>query len=336
MRRLILLFLLILPTSLPAQDHGDRIRDVVDHHILPGFEALADTTAALAQQAEADCTAADPLRQAYTTAFDAWMGVSHLRFGPTEVQDRAFALAFWPDPRGATPKSLGNLIRAEDQAVASPDSFATVSIAARGFYALEFLLYDPTFETMGTPTYRCALIRAISRDIAATSADILTDWRDHYAGLMLSPHPDSLYHAQDEVLRELFKAVTTGLQVTSENRLGRPLGTFDKPRPKRAELRRSGRSLHQVILSLTATRDMALRLAGPDTALNARLTATFDDTLAKATALDDPIFAGVSDPLLRFRIEILQQSIDHLREVLLSDLGPTLGVSAGFNAMDGD
>jgi len=33
---------------------------------------------------------------AYHVAFDAWMSVSHLRFGPSEADDRAFAIAFYP------------------------------------------------------------------------------------------------------------------------------------------------------------------------------------------------------------------------------------------------
>ncbi len=47
----------------------------------------------------------DPvLTEAYHAAFDAWIKTSHLRFGPSEVNDRAFALAFWPDSRGQYPR----------------------------------------------------------------------------------------------------------------------------------------------------------------------------------------------------------------------------------------
>ena len=128
----------------------------------------------LAEAAEAGCApVSDALRRAYHRAFDAWITVSHLRFGPAETEDRAFALAFWPDGRGKTPKTLGTLIDGSDPVVATPEEFRTVSVAARGFYALEFLLYDQAFGGRGDADYRCALIRAMTADIAATSAAII-------------------------------------------------------------------------------------------------------------------------------------------------------------------
>ena len=93
---------------------------IVSDHILPRYQTLAETPAALAEAAQGKCDTNTPaLKQAYHSAFDAWISVSHLRFGPSEVQERAFALAFWPDPRGSTPKSLAGLVRNLDDAVHS-------------------------------------------------------------------------------------------------------------------------------------------------------------------------------------------------------------------------
>ncbi|HBR37591.1 MAG TPA: peptidase M75, partial [Sulfitobacter pontiacus] len=55
-------------------------------------------------------------------AFDAWIAVSHLRFGPSETDNRAFALAFWPDSRGATPKTLAGLITDADPVGRDPQA----------------------------------------------------------------------------------------------------------------------------------------------------------------------------------------------------------------------
>ena len=131
-------------------DQGALVKAAVSQHILPGFEHLATTTEALSAAAEADCRpSSEPLRAAYHTAFDAWMGVSHLRFGPTETNDRAFALAFWPDTKGFTPKALSALIADADPVIASESEFQTVSVAGRGFFGLEFLLYDSRISTLG-------------------------------------------------------------------------------------------------------------------------------------------------------------------------------------------
>ena len=308
---------------------------ITDQLILPAFEELATDAAMLADAAQADCAPQSPaLRAAYSDAFDAWIAASHYRFGPTETDSRAFALAFWPDSRGKTPKALGNLIRSEDAGIKEPAGFASYSIAARGFYALEYLLYDPQLSTAGSAEYRCALTRAISTDIAATTQAISEDWNQGYAAELRAP--GTRYQTEDEITQELLKALNTGLQVLDDMRLGRPLGTFDKPRPNRAEARRSGRSLRHVLLSLNALEPLALALAEGHGGLQAEITGHFSTARKKAEALDDPVFAGAADPASRIRIEALQQEIKDLRTLMSEELGPALGVAAGFNALDGD
>ncbi|QDI75120.1 MULTISPECIES: imelysin family protein [Leisingera] len=308
---------------------------ITDKLILPAFEELAADSRTLARAAQADCDAqSGALRAAYGEAFDAWIAASHFRFGPTETDSRAFALAFWPDSRSKTPKALAGLIRSEDAGIKDPAAFAGYSIAARGFYALEFLLYDPQLSTAGTPEYRCALTRAVSTDIAATSQAISADWQQNYAAELRAP--GSRYQTEDEITQELFKALTTGLQVLDGMRLGRPLGTYQKPRPDRAEARRSGRSLRHVLVSLNALEPLAVALAEGHEDLQEEITAGFAKARTKAEALGDPVFAGVSDPAGRFRIEALQQEIKDLHTLMREDLGPALGVAAGFNALDGD
>lgn len=315
----------------------DLTQRIVTDQILPAYAALSARSLDLAEVAQADCTpASEALRSAYGAAFDAWVAVSHLRFGPSEVEDRAFALAFWPDSRGKTPKALANLISAEDAAGRSTAAFTEVSIAARGFYALEFLLFDEAFQTMGSAEYRCALLRTMTADIAALGGAIEADWTDGYADTLLSPHADGRYHSDEEALQELFKALTTGLQFTADTRLGRPMGTYDRPRPNRAEARRSLRSARHVALSLAALRPLALTLASGDTALQAEIANRFDKAEGAIAALDDPAFAGVATPAGRFKVELVLQAVTELRETVVNDLGPALGVAGGFNALDGD
>lgn len=326
--------LFLSPMTAQAQPMIDGI---LEAHILPRFEALADTSQALATAASADCRSeSETLRSAYGMAFDAWVSASHLRFGPTEVNDRAFALAFWPDSRGATPRVLASLIADADPIAASADRYDEVSIAARGFYALEFLLYDEALSDAGDPDYRCTLIQTISTDIATTSAAILNDWETSYVDEVSNPGPHAIYRTEEEVLQEMFKALGTGLQFTSDTRLGRPLGTFDRPRPARAEARRSGRSASHILLSLASLRDLATHLASGNAALAERLETQFTSASGQLAALNDPVFAGVAAPQTRLKVEIIQQAVDAIRETVTQELGPTLGVAAGFNSLDGD
>lgn len=310
---------------------------VLDNQVLPGFSKLAFTSSVLAEVAEQDCDAnSEQLREAYSNAFDAWIQVSHLRFGPTETDNRGFALAFWPDSRSSTPRTLMSLINEEDSVVDDPKAFKSVSIAGKGFYALEYLLHDDRIRETGSETYRCRLVQAIATDIARTAQDINSDWRDGYADQMREPRSDGLYQNTDEVLQEFYKALTTGLQINDDMRLGRPLGTFDKPRPNRAEARRSNRSLRHLQLSLVELHQLAGMLAIGKPEIESELDASFAAAIKKSKMLDDPNFSKVATPSGRIRVEALQQSVSDVRSTVTQFLGPALGVTAGFNSLDGD
>lgn len=323
--------------AVPSAGQSVNLDAIVDRHIIAGFQAFSTAAEALRNASEGSCEPdSKHLVAAYHDAFDAWIRVSHLRFGPAETDGRAFALAFWPDARGATPKALAGLISAEDPVIHSPDEFATVSVAARGFYALEFLLFDPRLSAMEPEDYRCALVQAIATDIGLIASAILEDWVDGYASLLRQPGQDSAYRTEEEAAQEVFKALSTGLQFTSEARLGRPLGTFERPRPRRAEVKRSGRTLRHIVLSLAGTENLAVLLSESRESVAAPLAAAYDRAYGIAENLDDPILEGVADPQRRIRIEALKNAVDSIRRIVAENLGPSLGVAAGFNSLDGD
>lgn len=336
MRVLTLVAALIMPLAAQAQDRAPILMDVTETHILPRFDTLPETTGALVSASLVECDPTSPaLRAAYDAAFDSWISASHLRFGPTEVDGRAFAMAFWPDTKGFTTKALSQHIATEDDAVQSPEAYAETSIAGRGFFALERMLFDPNYAEQGSAEYRCALIRAITADIDANARAMAQDWHS-YAPSLTQPQENRRYRTQDEAMQELFKALATGLEFTADTRLGRPMGTFDRPRPNRAEAWRSGRSLRHVELSLISLRDLAARLSFDHPEIASELDAAFARAIQNAQSIDDPSLAGVSYPQARFRIEALQQSIHDIRTFAVTELGPTLGISAGFNSLDGD
>lgn len=303
-------------------DVAEAVRD----HILPGYAAFRDRTAALA--AEQSC---DPalLRPAFNAAFDAWLAVSHLHMGPTEEEGRALAIAFWPDPKGMGQKAQKRLL-AGDPVDLEPDRFAEQSVAARGFFALEPLLYPE--EPPATDT--CPLLHATTADLARMAAEIDAGWTGGYADTLLTAGAvgNETYLSPTEARQALFTQLATGLEFMSDQRLGRPLGTFDRPRPERAEARLSGRSQRNIILSLTALRDLAVRLE-PQSPLTQ---AAFDHALKLAEGLNDPVLAGVADPQEHLNVEILQQAVQSVRDTAIAEIAPALGVDLGFNSQDGD
>lgn len=302
--------------------------EVVQTLILPGYASFAATTQALSDAAAQSCDPA-ALATPYNAAFDAWMAVQHFTFAPVEVDGRARAINFWPDPKGLGAKAQRGLLLA-DPAVLEPESFAQQSVAARGLAGLERLLYpaDPL------PADPCPLIRATARDLAQMAAAINADWQNRFAQTVLTAGDpgNATFLTRPEVRQALYTQLYTGIEGLFDTRLGRPLGTFDRPRPERAEARASGRSLRNIQLSLAALRDLVATLT-PDAPLTL---AAFDRAMAEAQALDDPALAGVADPQGRLKVEIIQQAVDAIRLLVVSEVSAELDVGIGFNAGDGD
>ncbi len=302
---------------------------VLSDHVLPRHKALAAQTEQLRQVAAEDCTP-EAVQPSFNTAYDAWMAVSHLQLGPIEDNDLALAMSFWPDTRDRTGKALARLTSAQDPIVDDPGTFADVSAAVQGFTALERLLYDPGPDS----AYRCRLTRAIATGLAQKSDVLASEWPG-FAQLMITAGDEgnNRFQSPQEAQRAFYTALSTGLEFLHDQRLGQPLGTFDRPRPRRAEAYRSARSLRHVQIALAALEDLALTLSDaplPETR------AAFAAARTRAADLDDPALAGVAVPATRFRIEALQQVVRDIQEAVIAEIGAPLGISAGFNALDGD
>jgi predicted lipoprotein len=169
--------------------------------------------------------------------------------------------------------------------------------------------------------------------MARTAAELDEGWVGYgeillTAGQSVNPR----YLTAEEATQALFTQLAAGLEFVADRRIGRPLGTFDKPHPELAEARASARSLLNVTLSLQALRDLAQHLnpGSPKTL------AAFDKAIALSVALDDPAFANVADPQGWLKLEILQQAVRATRDTAIAEIGPALGVELGFNSQDGD
>ncbi|WP_372803062.1 imelysin family protein [Paracoccus seriniphilus] len=324
--------LIYLLAFLPLPAMAD-VATAVDNHILPATEQFASSAHALAETAATDCTP-EALRPAYQSSFDAWMGLSHLGFGPLEEDGRALTIEFWPDPRGLVARTVRSLVSDSDPVVDDATEFTEVSIAGRGLMALEQMLYDADLRALAGEDYACRYTRALAVDLAALGDAIAQDWQSH-AQLMLSAgEPDnSRYLSDKEPTQVLYTALLSSLEFDADQRLGRPMGSFDKPRPKLAEAWRSDRPLRNIQLSLAALRDLATTMSDHPIPVTDAAFATALETTEK---LDDPRLSGVEDPQHRLKVEILQQQIRAIRTAAEAEIGGELGLTAGFNSKDGD
>ncbi|MCB1336724.1 MAG: imelysin family protein [Maritimibacter sp.] len=332
--RLLFLLLLVLPTASPADPVLDR---VIDDVALPGVAAFAEATEALAEAAEADCTPTAPgLRAAWNGAMDAWFGVQDLRFGPLDDGTR-LAIAFWPDTRGLRPKALDAVLSGALPLLETPALFAEAPISVRGLYAVEALLYDPRFNGYGVGDPGCVLVRLASADLARVAAGLRDDWVGDFASVMRTAGAEgnALYASQGEARQAVFTGLLMVMQHDVKERLGRPIGTPGRVYPDRAEAVLSGRSQRNLELSLAAHQRLARALVPePEASLLTR--EDFERVDWMLSELDDPVFAGVSRPDARIRLEALQATLTILRADLYGEFTEALGVTMGLNALDGD
>jgi hypothetical protein len=330
--RLLLPALLALAVASPA---CADVEAAATSHILPGFARFAETAKALDAAARADCRPA-AVMPAYQAAFDAWMAVADLRIGPSETG--SLSVAFWPDDRGFTPRALTGLIETEEPTGRDPAAFADVSIAARGFMALELLVTDPEYSGYTPGDYTCALVQTVAADLARQASALAAGW-EGFAPTLLTPGAagNTTYLTGDEALGAVYGQLLTGLEWTADKRLGRPMGTFDRPRPRMAEAWRSARSLPNVVLAAEAAHSLAHGLAkGLVPGGLPRTDAAMARVHAAAARISDPAFQDVTDPQARLRVEILQQAVRALKDAIEAEIGDALGIVAGFNAQDGD
>ncbi|WP_456388942.1 imelysin family protein [Profundibacter sp.] len=310
------------------------INAVIDDHILKRHADFTQSTAALVDAAKTDCTPAG-VTPAYHAAFDTWVAVSHIRFGPIEDSGEGLAVAFWPDKKGKIPKTLKRMIKEQDPVVNDAAGFAKYSVAARGFFALEQMLFDETFSDYGKDSYSCALTQAITSDLARIAQQTHDGWVNGYAETLRSAGAagNEVFLTDKEGAQALFTNMLAGLEYIHSQRLGRPIGSFEKARPKRAEARRSNRSMRNIVVSLESLQEMVQMLADGQALETMEW---FASTISYAKTLDDSAFVTADENSGRFKLTSLQEMIGAIHEAAMAEVGAHLGVVAGFNALDGD
>lgn len=289
MRRIILCLSLFMGAAMAQADTGDRVADAVNFHVMPRMAQLQATTESLSKAAIADCTAESPyLRQAFDDAFDAWLNVSHLLFGPMQSHTRR-------------------------------DSFTDPDSDTQGFYALEQMLFAPE-ETL-TSDARCTALQEMTADLAQKAAEVVSGWQvwavevNNAAGVRAPTYRDRA------VMAQLVTAVQDGLLDTVDVRLALPLGTVEAPQPMLAEARLSQRSQRHIWLSISSMAELSDILSQDQPKLQAELAQLFEAALGATIATYDPVLEGVSDPARRAQWVETQQalSVIKLRVSVLAD-----------------
>ncbi len=363
----LLLGLIVLLTGQPSwaeealneEAYAEANAALVENHVLPryrGFEAATADFAAVSQRYCADPSKGEleAVRARYNGALDAWMAVQHLRFGPSELFLRAYRIAFWPQAQGRFAELVAELLAEETPEKLTQESFSTVGVAVQGFPAAEILLHDGTglTEAADGRVSRCDLLRAIAGNLSGIASEIRREWQDGaepFRKLFAHPGQDNPYFAshRDATLM-FFKALHDELQLIVDVKLKPALGeSAGEAQPKLLESPLSGRALRNIRLNLAALEGLYLGEGGAglselvtrssrDPELDPLMRKAFGITRETARTLDEPLAEALSDPELRPRVEKLLTQVTALKQIVKTRVAAALGVSVGFNALDGD
>jgi predicted lipoprotein len=358
-----LIAIVIATPPATAFDRAALNRSLALDYAVPRYHAFAGATAALRDAAASYSSQPDParlatLRSAYDAAMDAWATVQPLRLGPVTIEKRLERLQFWPDKHNSGGKQFTQAMQAMDAATVAAVAAGEGTVALQGFPAFERLLFDddvtPGDAAGPSGRFRCDLLSAIAANLATIAAETAQAWGDAgqgFAGSIVEPGPDNPYFGNDrEATAAFLDGFMTLLQVIADQKLLRPLGDdAASAKPKLAESWRSGRSLRNIELNLRSLRAMyagngrdhpGFAAAMQDTmegnAFASVIDAAFERAIAAATSAGAPLEQAIADAAHRPAIEQLRAAVKDIQRLVSTHLPGPLGVSIGFNSLDGD
>ncbi|WP_298909151.1 imelysin family protein [uncultured Aliiroseovarius sp.] len=323
----------------PAQaadiDH-EALRDRALTVIEMQFGAFRDAAETLAEMSVSYC-AAEIGQDAHTDAFKqtwlAWAPLDAYQFGPIVQNGAVLSVGFWPDKKDYVGRGLKALLTESPEALQDPATIAQHSAAVQGLPAIERLLFDDL------PA--CPAVIGISAHLHGMANQLYADWfnKGGWADLARAPSPENpVYQSADEFTKVLFTAADFELTRIGDARLGRPLGTFNAPRPTRAEAWRAGLSFELIDAQLLGIGTLLEQGFAGDNNLAEidELLDRINETRMRIAAVGTPLDLAVTDPVTRFRVEALQTRIGSLQRQVNESVGPAIGVETGFSAADGD
>lgn len=318
----------------PRVDHteiAERVLTVFDNQ----FGAFRDQSAKLVEASEAYCTggAREPVLDALEQTWLAWAPLDAYQFGPIEQQAAALTVNFFPDKKNFTGRALRQHLKRPEAEQGDPAIVASSSAALQGLPAIERLLFEDL------PT--CPSLVGVTGNLARIAQDLHDGWfgPDGWADLVRTAGADNpVYLNKVEFTKQIYTALGFSIQRIREHRLGRPLGTYKRAFPKRAEAWRAGFS-NQIMIAQLDGMIQVLNLGFAGSVFNpsrAWVVKVIKDTQARINGIGAPLSQAVLDPLMRVRVEGIQSKLDYLKVQMDEDVGPGLGVETGFSAGDGD
>jgi uncharacterized protein len=329
-------------------DTGPKVavtRQLVSQVILPAYAKLVETTRAqdklwaeFVKAPQPDAVAG--LKQAYSAAADAWSAIEFLHFGPAGEEFRSERISYWPERKNATAKALTLLLAGTGDEGLAANVFAKSSAAGQGLPALERLLFDGddavplllAANAEGDRRRRIGL--AIARNIDIIATELIAGWRD--GDQALTKRLDEAAFAEEATVR-----IATDLlalyQLIRDTKLMAVIGKdISSARPHLAEGWRSQRSIKAIAANLT-TLQQAVDIILADSNAEVASPSVLRSTLRIAEGLTGRDLAElVTTPKDRSDAILLLDAVTSARDSSYAEIPNALGITLGFNSLDGD
>lgn len=314
--------------------------EITQHHYAPAYQKLADHSRQQADLwAKTSCTTlpltlSDAHKDAYDQTRNAWAYISATRFGPVTSFLRYDRLYHWPERRNAIARSLKKIRQTQDENMLDAAILGTASVALQGFPALERL----THKGQIISAYDCKLAQAITQNIATISQETAKDWHELTDTLKQAGINPLYFESHDEWMLRIFTDFLTGFQLITDQKLALPMGaSLAKANGKRAESWRSDfstRALQQAADSLSALGRFFQPYLAPKSA--ALLETTLRNFSNAAHTLPPALNTAVHDAAQRKQLNAFAQLTHRTRDTARDLIQQGLGLSVGFNSLDGD
>ena len=304
--------------------------------VMPAYEGLAGATEDQSRAWQQGCADTAALKEAFHTVSDRWAAAFHWNIGPITGLLRRERFYHWPERRNEISRGMSELLSEQDISRLEAGRFAKSSVAVQGLPALERLLFGQT--DVSTNAFACRLGQAISANLDEIAQGTAREWRDDVWPVVEAGGEHPLYFdTPQDLANRLFTDYLTAFTILKDQKLLAIAGPdAAKAKPMKAEARRSGRSNRTLERNLKALAREGDHWAGLSSmADQAALTALFDEALATLDGLP-PLPQAVKDHKSREQIALLTRQLSAIQSYLRDTIAPALGLTIGFNSLDGD
>lgn len=325
------LILGVSATVAQAQPTPDEsYRRIVTEFIKPGFTALSDTAERHSAERRAYCAAPSPeklgkLAASFHLLADAWAKIEIIRSGPASEDFRHERFYFWPERKNAVERGLTVLL--DQGAILDAGAIRKQSAAVQGLPALERLLYangeaDTKLGKGPTGQLRCRLGTAISENAAELASEMATAWASAPA------------NSTPEARAALATDIVTAYAILKDTKIETVVGKDEAAvKPRAAEFWRSGRSMRDIMLNLAALLTVN-DLLFPDPPEDVALPYSTRTALSIAESIKD--LAATASGVERNDAVFLRDAVGAAEDRAVIEVPSALGVTIGFNSLDGD